>query len=102
MIGKRRSPEQAERARRLYLGARGRITEAEITAVQGHSVSYSYHVGGVSYQVVQDVSPFADALPQDASLLPGPVLVRYLPANPANSIVIGEQWSGIRLMAPPE
>lgn len=101
LFSKRRPPEEMERARRAYVTVRGRITEAEITEVQGHIICYSYHVGGVCYHVVQDVSRFAQALPRDTSLLPGPVLVRYLPGNPANSIVISEQWSGIRLVAPP-
>jgi hypothetical protein len=101
LFSKRRPPEEMERGRRAYVTVRGRITEAEITEVQGHIICYSYYVGGVCYHVVQDVSRFAQVLPRDTSLLPGPVLVRYLPGNPANSIVISEQWSGIRPVAPP-
>ena len=100
LIGKRRSPEERERARRLFLGARGRVTEAEITQVRGVHLGYRYEVNSVTYDVVQDVEPFADLLPRDANLLLGPAIIKYSTGNPANSILISEEWSGIRVARP--
>lgn len=100
LIGRRRSTEELERARRLFLSARGRIIEAEITDIHGPLVGYSYDVGGVTYHVVQDLTPFLDSLPRDANLLLGPATVRYSTGNPANSILLSEEWSGIRMARP--
>jgi hypothetical protein len=100
LIGRRRTPEEAERARRLLLASRGRIIEAEITEIHGPLIGYSYDVSGVTYHVVQDLTPFLDALPRDANLLLGPATVKYSMGNPANSILISEGWSGIRMARP--
>ncbi len=100
MIGRRRTPEEIERARRLNLSARGRIVEAEITDIHGALVGYSYDVSGVTYHVVQDLTPFLDVLPRDATLLLGPATVKYSTGNPANSILVSEGWSGIRMARP--
>ncbi|MCC6391682.1 MAG: hypothetical protein IT167_13870 [Bryobacterales bacterium] len=100
LFGRRRSPDEKERARRIFLSARGRVSEAEITDVQGELVGYSYQVGGVTYHVVQDLAPFRHLMPRDPSLLLGPALIRYSRANPANSIILSEEWSGIRMARP--
>jgi hypothetical protein len=100
LIGKRRSPEEKERARRHLLSSRGRMIEAEITDVHGSLIGYSYQVNSVTYHVVQDLSPFQLFLPKDTSLLIGPALAKYSSANPANSILISEDWSGIRMARP--
>ncbi len=100
LIGRRRSPDEMERARRLFLSARGRIVEAEITDVHGALVGYNYDVGGVTYHVVQDLTPFLDVLPRDATLLLGPATIKYSTSNPANSILVSEEWSGIRIARP--
>jgi hypothetical protein len=39
-------------------------------------------------------------MPRDLSLLLGPALIRYSQANPANSIILSEEWSGIRMARP--
>jgi len=100
LFGRRRSPDEKERARRIFLGTQGRVSEAEITDVQGELVGYSYQVGGVTYHVVQDLAPFRHLMPRDPSLLLGPALIRYSRANPANSIILSEEWSGIRMARP--
>ena len=95
--GRRRTPEEIEKARRMLVSARGRIVEAEITDIQGTLIAYSYDVSGVTYHVVQDLSPFLDILPRDANLLIGPATIKYSTGNPANSILVSEEWSGIRM-----
>lgn len=97
LVGKRRSPADRERARRTFLGTRGRMTEAEVVDIQGTHIAYSYEVAGVTYQVVQDIAPLQELIPRDPSLLLGPASVKYLPANPANSILMSEEWSGVRV-----
>jgi hypothetical protein len=100
LIGRRRTPEEIERARRLFLSARGRIVEAEITDVHGTLVGYSYDVAGVTYHVVQDLQPFLDVLPRDPNLLIGPAMAKYSTGNPGNSILVSEEWSGVRMARP--
>ncbi len=100
LIGRRRTPEEIERARRLFLSARGRIVEAEITDIHGTLVGYSYDVAGVTYHVVQDLQPFLDVLPRDPNLLIGPATAKYSTGNPGNSILVSEEWSGIRMARP--
>lgn len=102
LLGPRRSDEEKERARRQFVGARGRICEAEVTEIEASVAGYSYQVSGVRYHVTQDLTAFRDALPRDPALLLGPVTIKYLPANPANSILMSEQWSGIRLAPLPK
>lgn len=84
----------------MFLGARGRVTEAEITQVQGAHIGYCYEVNSVTYHVVQDVHPFLHLLPGDSGLLLGPAIIKYSTGNPANSILISEDWSGIRMARP--
>jgi len=100
LIGKRRSPEERERARRIFLTTRGRVTEAEITHIHGAHIGYSYEVNSVTYHVVQDVTPFVQLLPRDTSLLLGPAIIKYSTGNPASSILISEDWTGIRIARP--
>lgn len=100
LIGRRRTPEEIERARRLFLSARGRIVEAEITEIHGTLVGYNYDVAGVTYHVVQDLHPFLDVLPRDPNLLIGPAMAKYSTGNPGNSILVSEEWSGIRMARP--
>jgi hypothetical protein len=57
---------------------------------------YSYTVRGVEYLATQDLSALVDVLPAPAATLIGPATVKYTPRNPANSIVICEEWSGLR------
>lgn len=100
LMGRRPTAGEKERARRRLLGARGRMTEAEITDVHGWTIGYRYEVGGVKYHSTQDAAAFGEALPKDPLLLLGPATIKYAPGNPANSILISEEWSGIRMAKP--
>jgi hypothetical protein len=42
------------------------------------------------------VSRLRALLPPELSKVIGPVWIKYLARNPANSMIICEQWSGIR------
>jgi hypothetical protein len=91
------SPAEHERRRRMGVNERGRMADASITDLQGDDLFYTYLVRGVSYAASQDVSALRAMLPQDPQTLFGPATVKYLPHNPADSIVVCEDWSGLRM-----
>ena len=89
------SAEELERRRRAALQANGKLGDGEVIDVEGVAIVYSYSVGGVGYTASQDVSVFEAQLPENTMTLIGPALVRFDPRNPANSIVIAEEWNGL-------
>lgn len=89
------SPEERERRRRAALVAYGKMGDANLVEVRDGLLFYSYAVRGVEYIASQDVALLESSLPVDFSVS-GPVAVRYDARNPANSIVVAEQWSGLR------
>lgn len=93
----RPTPAELERRRRADINSRGKIGDGEVIDVEGVAVLYSYHVGGVGYEAAQDVSSLESYLPPDLMSMIGPVSIKYDPRNPANSIVICESWSGLRV-----
>ena len=92
----RRTAAERERRRRLALHLRGRLGDANVTEVAGDTIYYTYTVHGVSYTASQDISQLRAYIHSDLDRLFGPVSLKYSPRNPANSIVICEQWSGLR------
>jgi hypothetical protein len=91
-----RDPRERERRRRAYVHRSGRMDDAVITDVRDQVIYYSYELRGVAYATSQDVSALAALLPADPALLVGHVGLKYDPRNPANSIVVCEEWSGLR------
>lgn len=96
------TPEERERRRRASLVARGKMGDATITEIRAELLFYSYDVRGVEYIASQDLTLLKEYLPTDLSVLIGAVSVRYDPKNPANSIVLAEDWSGLRPHTKPE
>ena len=92
----RQTPAQRERKRRSAIHRIGRIGDATITDVREHLLHYSYEVRGVAYTASQDVSTLLYKLPEDLAQLIGHCGLKYSPRNPANSIVVSEEWSGMR------
>ncbi len=88
--------ETLERRRRDLIHARGKIGDGEILDVEGSVIVYTYSVGGVEYTVGQDAGAIESLLPEDRMQMVGPASVRFDPANPPNSIVVCESWSGLR------
>jgi hypothetical protein len=88
------TPEERERRRRSYLAASGKMGDASLVEFRESNLFYSYLVRGVEYTASQEVSSLMDRLPDDLSSV-GAVSVKYDPRNPANSIVVAEQWSGL-------
>ncbi len=96
LLSYRLSPERKERMRRLALNQRGRLGDGMVIEVTDGAVYYNYSISGVSYTTSQDISQLSEYLPDRRELLIGPAWLKYSTQNPANSIVVCEQWSGLR------
>ncbi len=93
----RKHPKDREQRRRLAVNLHGRLGDAMITEVHDGLVFYEYSVRGVLYAASQDVSKLREHIPIDPDRLIGPVGLKYSTQNPANSIIICEHWSGLRV-----
>lgn len=82
--------------RRLSVNLHGRLGDATITEVQDNTIFYSYSVRGVTYTASQDITQLRPQIPNDLERLIGPASLKYSPGNPANSIIVCEEWSGLR------
>jgi hypothetical protein len=96
----RPSASELERRRRAMLYANGKMGDANLIELRESVMFYSYAVRGVEYHATQDVADVLHLLPPDAWTSIGPVSVKYDARNPANSIVLCEQWSGLRVTQP--
>jgi hypothetical protein len=94
------TPAQRERNRRLAVNRHGRMGDATVIDVRDCTLFYSYEVRGVEYTTSQDATELQNWLPAETSNLIGPVGIKYSARNPADSIVICEEWSGLRAAAP--
>jgi hypothetical protein len=115
-------PEEAERKRRLHLNHIGRIAEGQVLELSEqppvtaeekrgllgarvktlpdlrprYLVSYSYSISGVTYHTAQDVTGL-DSQVQFKRLMTGQqASVKYDPSNPSDSILVADDWSGLR------
>ena len=93
----RTAQSERERRRRNRIHMLGRIGDGMLTDGQGDLLYYSYSVSGVPYSTAQDIAALRAMVPSDASLIVGPVALKYLPRDPGNSIVVCETWSGLRI-----
>jgi hypothetical protein len=96
LFRRRIAPDELEKRRRASVNKNGKLGDGEIIDIDGAAVFYSYYVAGVGYTTSQDVAALEALLPSDRLAIIGPVSVKFLPANPANSIVLCEEWSGLR------
>jgi hypothetical protein len=87
---------ELERRRRNDIHSRGKMGDANLLEYREHVVFYSYAIGGVEYTACQDVADLQTLLPTDRWSAIGPASIKYDPRNPANSIVLCEEWSGLR------
>jgi hypothetical protein len=92
----RTSPDKRERKRRLELHQHGRLGDALITEASETMLYYTYSVRGVQYEASQDVSGLRELLPPEPERLIGPASLKYSSRNPGNSMLICEEWSGLR------
>jgi hypothetical protein len=96
LLERKPTPEELEQRRRTTVHQTGKMGDGQIVDVEGTTIFYSYRVAGVIYTASQDTTSLQAALPPDPHTLFGPVVVKFTPRNPANSIVVCEEWSGLR------
>jgi hypothetical protein len=58
-------------------------------------IRYSYSISGVTYETAQDVTGLEERLCLERLAAGQPASVKYDPANPSNSILVADDWSGI-------
>ena len=103
---KPKTPEEQERERREWLDRVGRITDGtvidvqELAAAGNHHAAimliYKYDVAGVSYECSQDVTYLRHWINLHSCRLGLHTSVKYDPQNPGNSLVVSENWMGLR------
>jgi len=115
-------PEEAERKRRLHLNLIGRIAEGQVVELSEQPaqptegrrgllrlrsrplpdqrprcmVSYSYSISGVTYHTAQDVTGLESQVHFERLVAGQQASVKYDPANPSDSILVADDWSGLR------
>ena len=115
-------PEEAERRRRLHLNQIGRIAEGQVVELAEHAaeppaiprgifgakpqplqfnrtrqlVSYSYAISGVTYHTAQDITGLESQVRLERLVAGQPASIKYDPANPVDSILVADDWSGLR------
>ena len=104
--GSPRTADQLERERRAWLEGTGRITDGtvidvqELAAATNHHAAimliYKYDVAGVSYECSQDVTYLRHWINLHSCRLGLHTSVKYDPQNPGNSLVVSENWMGLR------
>ncbi len=93
---KRPTAEEIERQRRSTVYRHGRIVDGLVTDIDGDTIHFAYSVNGADYRATQNVSSLREKMPAETHRSIGPATLRYMVRNPANSIVICEEWSGLR------
>ena len=122
----RRKPKDAgaiERERRAYVNRVGRIVEGQVMEIVDQPrepsdpkpaglfrkrrpdratnrfrklLYYSYSISGVTYETAQDVTGLEEQLHLSRVAAGQTASVKYDPANPSNSILLADDWSGLR------
>lgn len=114
-------PEEAERKRRLHLNQIGRIAEGQVVDLNEHAaeppparglfggkpqplatnrtrhlVTYSYAISGVTYHTAQDITGLESQIRIERLVAGQPASIKYDPSNPVDSILVADDWSGLR------
>jgi hypothetical protein len=115
-------PVNLERKRRLQLNQIGRIAEGQVVDLvenppdepapqrklfgsrtppvvdnrPRHLVSYSYAISGVTYHTAQDITGLESQIKFERLVTGQPASIKYDPANPTDSIIVADDWSGLR------
>lgn len=113
--------DEIERRRRLHVNQVGRIAEGRVIDlmkqeippdeqrvmgvfkksgggephVTRQMICYSYSISGVTYETAQDVTGLEARVMPHQLIAGQPASVKYDPSNPSNSILIGDDWSGL-------
>jgi hypothetical protein len=101
----KKTPDQLELERRKRISEVGRITDGTVIDVNEMQTKgsgelqlliYHYDVAGVSYEASQDVSSLRHMVDLHSCRSGLMTSIKYDPSNPGNSIVISENWVGLR------
>ena len=95
------TPAKRERRRRHAVHKQGRLGDAIITEGTESTLYYFYSVRGVQYNAAQDITALRQYLPAEPTRLVGIASLKYSAKNPANSILVCEEWSGLRAPGSP-
>jgi hypothetical protein len=102
---RRLTPEQREAERRRWLSTCGRIIDGRVVEVRElvrrdaaplHLLIYNYDVSGVGYECSQDVTSLKSIVDLEDCRMGLVASVKYDPRDPGNSILVAEDWSGLR------
>jgi hypothetical protein len=109
VLRNRPTAAEIERARRHFLTQSGRILDGmlldvcEVPAEDGRTLTmllFSYRIAGVDYECSQDITDMRDVVDPTQVRAGFPCSIRYQPGSPQNSIVVAEEWSGMRMGLP--
>jgi hypothetical protein len=104
----RKTEEEIERERRLNLVKAGRLVDgtvvdiADLDAAESGRpggmklILYRYEIAGVVYNCSQDVTQMGGFVDIYQCRLSFPATIRYDAHNPENSIIVAENWTGLR------
>ncbi len=90
------APAAAPPAARGLFRRRQRTPPAAPTEATRTLVCYSYSISGVTYQAAQDITGLEERAVLDRLVAGQVTSVKYDPGNPGNSILVAENWSGLR------
>ncbi len=92
-------PEDIERKRRLHLNQIGRIAEGQVVELVAHPAEPRATKGlfGSRARPLADSSPRQFVSYSYDKLAAGqPASIKYDPSNPTDSILVADDWSGLR------
>lgn len=88
--------ERPEPARGSQSGIFGKRRTEKAGEPNHKMLLYTYMISGVSYEAAQDITGLEEQACLERVVAGQPVGVKYDPANPSNSILIADDWSGLR------
>jgi hypothetical protein len=107
-LRKRPTEEELEKLRREALVKAGRIIDGTVIDISDlgpqecgreagmRLILYKYAIAGVVYECSQDVTLMQEHVDIYDCRLGFPCSVRYDPHRPVNSIIVAENWTGLR------
>lgn len=120
-FGRGKDSAEIERERRSYVNRVGRIVDGQVLEIvekasdadaatgatlmakrhrKGNAgnhrlLLYTYSISGVTYEAAQDITGLEERACLERVVAGQPVGVKYDPANPGNSILLADDWSGL-------
>jgi hypothetical protein len=108
VVRRRKLPSaEAERRRRLWLVRHGRLIDGMVLDLNevlpevsggdtpAQYLLFRYQIAGVIYESSQEVTHLNNYVNIQNCRIDLPATIKYDPHNPANSIVVAENWSGL-------